>query len=75
MTVCAHCSKELREYKEVHAAGGFLYCSKACAIAHITNNIILNAKERATTIYYDEAEIVATADILGDEIERGDTCG
>lgn len=72
MTVCAHCSKELRECTEVHAVGGLLYCSKECAIHYITNDIVMNAKTKAIEVYDNEAEVVATADILSDEIERGD---
>lgn len=68
MTLCGHCQKPLREFDEVHAVQGILYCSRECAIDDITNDIIMNAKEAAIEAYACEAEVVATTEILKDEM-------
>lgn len=68
MTLCGHCQKPLKDFDEVHAVHGILYCSRECAIADITNDIIMNAKEAAIEAYACGAEIVATEEILKDEM-------
>lgn len=68
MTRCEHCNKPLKDLEEVHAVYGSLYCSKECAIAHITDEVIMNAKETAIEQYEEGCEVVATADILADEL-------
>ena len=68
MTLCGHCHKPLKDFKEVHAVKGILYCSRACAIDDITNDIIMNAKEAAIEEYASCAEVVATEEILADEM-------
>lgn len=72
MTVCEHCKKPLAELEEVHAYRGSLYCSKECTIKDIMNDYIMNAKELAIEDYVCCAEIVATSDILADEIDTED---
>lgn len=74
MTICAHCGKPLVEVEEVHAWDGSLYCSRECTIAAITDYIILTSKEQAIETYHDEAEVVATQEILADEIEASKEC-
>lgn len=68
MTLCGHCHKPLKDFEEVHAVKGILYCSCECAIDDLTNDIIMNAKEAAKEEYASCAEIVATAEILKDEM-------
>lgn len=68
LTLCGHCFKPLKDCAEVHAVSGTLYCSRECAIADITNDIIMNAKESAIEAYACLAEVVATAEILKDEM-------
>lgn len=68
MTLCGHCQKPLKNFAEVHAVHGILYCSRECAIDDITNDIIMNAKEAAIESYACGAEIVATEEILKDEM-------
>ena len=68
MTLCGNCHKPLKDFDEVHAVDGILYCSKECAIEDLTNNIIMNAKSAAIEIYDCDAEVVATEDIMKDEM-------
>lgn len=63
VTECAHCRKNLALVDEVVAVDGLLYCSEACAIIHLTNENIMNAKAQAIKHYDEAAEIVRTADI------------
>lgn len=67
MTRCAKCNAILIKYEEVHALNGELFCSRKCAIEHYMNDIIMNAKEMAIEAYDSEAEVVAAADILGED--------
>lgn len=60
---CAHCGKELVKVDEVHVVEGINYCSKDCAIIHIMNDIIMNAKEQAIEHYNNTAEVVNPTDI------------
>ena len=68
MTRCQCCNKPLKDFDMVHAVMGALYCSHACAIEDITNDIIMNAKEDAKEAYASCAEIVAPRDILANEM-------
>lgn len=68
MTLCGHCHKPLIGFAEVHAVKGILYCSRECAIDDINNDIIMNAKEAAIEEYACCAEIVATTEVLKDEL-------
>ena len=68
MTRCEHCNKPLKDLEEVHAVYGSLYCSKECAIAHIIDEVIMNAKETAIEQYEEGCEVVATKDILANEL-------
>lgn len=61
--VCEQCKKDLRTVDEIHASEGHLFCSKECAIDFYTNKVIINAKESATAMYNDFAEIVTPEDI------------
>lgn len=61
--VCMHCGKDLRTVNEIHTVEGHLYCSKACAINDYTNTIIASAKDTATSVYNDCAEVVTPLDI------------
>lgn len=61
--VCAHCNKDLALVDEIHVVTGVNYCSKECAIKHITDDIILNAGTCAIEEYNDKAEIVNPIDI------------
>lgn len=56
---CSRCNKVMAER---HIVDHEYYCSRECAIAAITDDIILNAKERATE-YYGECVEVEPADI------------
>ena len=67
MTLCGNCQKPLKDFEEVHAVDGILYCSRECAIDDIMNDIIMNAKASAIEVYDCDAEVVATEDILKDE--------
>lgn len=68
LTCCAKCHRLLAQFKEVHAVSGQLYCSKDCAVKDIADDYIMNAKEMALEAYACEAEVIATADIMADEI-------
>lgn len=68
LTCCAKCHRLLAQFEEVHAIDGQLYCSKKCAITDIMEDYIMNAKEMAREDYACKAEVVATRDILADEI-------
>lgn len=68
MTLCGNCHKPLKDFAEVHAVSGILYCTRECAIEDITNDIIMNAKEAALEAYASCAEVVATVEILADEM-------
>ena len=68
MTRCQCCNKPLKDFDMVHAVKGALYCSDTCAIEDITNDIIMNAKGAAHHEYFNCAEIVATRDILANEM-------
>ncbi len=63
MNACAHCNKNLALLETIHTVDGQLFCSKGCAIDHLTNEIIINAKEAATEAYNDTAEVVTPVDI------------
>ena len=70
MTICETCNKLLKDVEELHACDGILYCSRECAIKGIMEDIMQNAKELAIEQYDSNAEVVATADILGDELRE-----
>ena len=69
LNLCPHCKTPLVHHEEVHALNGELYCSKACAVAHITDDIILNAKEAAIEEYDSKAEIVSAHDVLSEDLQ------
>lgn len=60
---CEHCNCNLAREKEVHVVEGINFCSKRCAIEHLTDDIILNAKELAIEEYNDKVEIVVPSDV------------
>jgi hypothetical protein len=68
MTLCSTCKKPLKECKELHAVEGLLFCSKACAVSHISADIILNIEELAKEAYNETAEVVLAEDIIADEL-------
>ena len=70
MTKCLNCGRILVSHEEVHAVRGGLYCSRACSISHIMNDIMSNAREHAIEIYNDEAEVVRTEDILSEDLQE-----
>lgn len=61
--VCHRCEKDLRTVQEIHVSEGMHFCSKACAVAHYTDEVIRNARESAIALYEDYAEIVKPVDI------------
>lgn len=68
--VCAYCGKSLVTVDEIHVVEGVHYCSKDCAIIHIANGIIMNAKAhimnakaQAIEQYNNMIEIVTPTDI------------
>lgn len=63
MTECTHCHVDLSTVEEIHAVHGELFCSKGCAIDHITQDIIRNAKEEAIAIYDNNFEVVSPSEI------------
>ena len=63
MTECMHCHRDLSKVEEIHAVHGELFCSRECAIEHITSDIIMNAKQEAIAIYDNNSEVVNPADI------------
>lgn len=58
MTKCTHCHKSLLVGDEVHLVGNEPFCSEECAITHLTDEIIMNAKEMAKEQYASEATIL-----------------
>lgn len=60
---CVHCESDLRLAKEIHVVMGEHFCSKECAIQHLTNENIMNAKALAIEHYNDCAEVVTPIDI------------
>ena len=58
---CAHCHEEL--HGELHAVKGLLYCSKRCAVEHLTQDIIRSAEFEALKAYDEAAETVQASDI------------
>lgn len=67
-TRCANCDTVLKDLAEVHAVRGILYCSRECAIEGMVNDTIMSAKEIAIEDYNSCAEVVATRDILANEM-------
>lgn len=63
MTECMHCHIDLSKVEEIHAVHGELFCSRECAIEHITSDIIMNAKQEAIAIYDNNAETVSPCEI------------
>ena len=61
--VCHRCGKDLRTVEEIHVTEGMHFCSKQCTIDHYVDDIITNAKEGATAMYNDFAEVVTPIDI------------
>ena len=53
MTICDHCGVIISG-SEVHCVDDNAFCSRECAIAYLTDEIITNAKESAIELY-DEA--------------------
>lgn len=70
MTKCERCNKPLTEAAEIHVVEGEMFCSRACAIAQLTDNIITNAKESAIELYDDTAEVVSPFDVIKDEMPK-----
>lgn len=68
MTRCICCNKPLKDFEEVHAVRGMLYCSRECAISAITDDMVMNANDAAIEEYESCAEVVATRDILANEM-------
>jgi len=61
--ICVHCEKDLRLVKTIHVVKGQHFCTKDCAIIHMTNEIIQSAKEQAIEAYNEYAEEVTPMDI------------
>lgn len=70
LTPCTRCKRPLVGQEEIHAVRGSLYCSKTCAVADIMEDYLMNAKEMAIEAYNDEAEIVRTEDVLGEDLQE-----
>lgn len=70
MTECARCKKHLVDTDEIHVVDGEMFCSRECAIAQLTDNIITNAKEAAIELYDKEAEVVSPFDVIKDEMPK-----
>lgn len=60
MTTCITCGKDLSKVKEIHAVRGLLFCSKVCAVEHLSK--VMEYHE-ATQTYTDCHEIVTPEDI------------
>lgn len=58
MKRCEHCKTPLKVGDEVHVLDEEIFCSEECAILHLTDYIICNAKETAKEQYHDEATII-----------------
>lgn len=69
LSKCPICGTVLVSHEEVHAVNGQVFCSRTCAITDIMNDIILNAKEMAIETYDNEAEVVASADVLKEDLQ------
>lgn len=67
MTECAHCHRPLREVEEIHAVLGELFCSKECAVEHLELEIRLRAHRFALRLCLDNAEIVGTDILKGED--------
>jgi len=67
---CPVCKRVLVGQELVHAIDGQLFCSKTCAVQHLTDDYILNAKEMALEAYASNAELVATEDVLGEDLQE-----
>ena len=81
MKRCAKCGKIFKVGDEVHVVDEFLFCSDECAIVHITNDIICNAKEVAKKQYNENVTIMtvrpttehATCDVCGKDLAECET--
>ena len=69
LTRCPQCKRPLVGHEEVHAIDGLLFCSKNCAVSHITEDYLMNAREMALEDYASEAEVVRTDDVLKNELQ------
>lgn len=67
MTECAHCHRPLREVEEIHAVLGELFCSKECAVEHLESEIRQHVHRFALRRYLDNAEIVGTDILKGED--------
>lgn len=75
MTQCEACGRVLASVEEVHAMEGRLFCSKDCALNHTLLSVPHEIKEVSNDVmnlveakYNAYAEVVATQDILDNEI-------
>lgn len=71
MKHCVKCGKILRKGSEIHRIDEELYCSKDCAVSHLSELIIMSAKDAAIEMY-DEAVEVFTEYTMDEEDD--DTC-
>lgn len=55
---CEHCNKQLRVGDEAHIVDEQLFCSKECAVLHISHEIAMNAKELAIELYDEKATVL-----------------
>lgn len=75
---CPRCGHVLISHETVHALNGELYCSRDCAIRDTADMLIKadsNMKhnaaiEAAKVIYSNEAEVVATEDVLSEDFQE-----
>lgn len=65
MNECTFCHKSLEDLEELHAMHDMLFCSKECAIAHLTEDIIANAATAAEEMYDDNVETVDSSILDG----------
>lgn len=70
MTECTRCKKHLVDATEIHVVDGEMFCSEECAVVHLTDEIIMNAKEMAKEQYLEAVEVVSPFDVIKDEMPK-----
>lgn len=66
--ICTRCNKLLNTGDEAHIVDDDVFCSEACAVRHIMDEMIMNAKELAKEKYASDATILTVRSTTGKEL-------